>query len=126
MTEISLNDFYVILEANRIEENQRLQEGSRSGVRNGVRYRLDPPSAYAKQQYHVHANDYAWNIDGSRSHRSRWPNQEPSRRIKQVAADLLGIAVELLESYGLDSTVIMCPHENTARRVLEEAFFEVL
>lgn len=122
MKEISLNDFYVIVEASIIDR-ELLQEG-RNGIQNGIEYRFDPPNAYAKQQYHVHIGDYAWNIDGTRSHRSRWPSHEPTRRIKQVAADQLGISVEMLERLNPATTVIMQPFENILSRVLEEAFFD--
>ncbi|MBQ6777976.1 MAG: hypothetical protein IJP51_00585 [Acidaminococcaceae bacterium] len=102
--EISVRDFCNLLEDGLILVNE-----SKSGVLNGIPYRIDPPgAAFAGQQKHIHIDDYTWNVDGSRSHESRWPSRAPSKRIKSVAAQMLGIDISLLESY-YDYTVIAKP-----------------
>ncbi len=101
--QITVKEFCYLLEQGLI-----LTEG-KSYKSHGITFRLDTPNAYANQQIHVHVDQknlhYAWNQDGSRSHVGRWPNKEPSRAIKQIAADQLGISMSMLENY-MDSFLV--------------------
>lgn len=112
--EISVRDF-----CNLLEDGVILINESKSGVLKGIPYRIDPPGdAYAGQQRHIHIGDYTWNVDGSRSHESRWPSRAPSKRIKSVAAQMLGLDIGLLESY-YDYTVIVKPKNNNLAVLFE-------
>ena len=93
--EISLYDFCKLIENGTISV---LTEG-KSGVSHGISFRVDSPNGYPGQQVHVHVGKYAWNKDGSRSHAGKWPNRQPSAKIKQIAATQLGVDVSLLEQY---------------------------
>lgn len=89
---LSIRDFCNLIPIDSLEEQKQ-------GIDHGIRYRVDSPTGYKGQQYHIHVGDYTWNIDGSRSHSSRWPNQEPTRMQKKIAAKHLGISIDLLEQY---------------------------
>lgn len=93
--EISLYDFCKLIESGAISV---LTEG-KSGTSHGISFRVDSPNGYPGQQVNVHVDRYAWNKDGSRSHAGKWPNRQPSAKIKQIAATQLGIDVSLLEQY---------------------------
>lgn len=111
---ISVRDFCTLLEDGLIIISE-----SKSGRINGIPYRIDPPgAAYDSQQKHIHIDKYVWNVDGSRSHVSRWPNRAPTNSIKRLAAQLLGIDVSLLENY-YDCTVIATPKEDSVLIMLE-------
>ena len=114
--EISARDFCYLL------ENEVIITESKQGIIKGIPYRVDPPNAYANQQKHVHIGDYTWNLDGSRSHQSRWPNAEPSKKIRAVAAQALNVNMSILEQY-LDATVVITPQqsEKTVQLLLEGA-----
>lgn len=114
---MSLSDFCNLISISNLEER-------RQGSENGILYRVDSPTAYKNQQYHIHVGDYAWNIDGSRSHSSRWPNHEPTRRQKQVAANHLGISIDILEQYiNRDYSVEGTTTSNNLRLLLENESF---
>lgn len=99
--EISVRDFCTLLELDLIKE-------SKQGTLNGIYYRLDSPNAYTNQQKHVHIGDYVWNLDGSRSHTSKWPNKEPTKKIRNVAAKVLDVDVTILEQ-NFEKTVTVEP-----------------
>lgn len=112
--EISVRDFCTLIEDGLIIINE-----SKFGKVNGISYRIDPPgAAYDSQQKHIHIDNYVWNADGSRSHVSRWPDRAPSKRVKSIAANLLGIDVKLLENY-YDDTVIATPKEDNVLILFE-------
>lgn len=115
---ISVSEYCLLLEREVL-----LTEGRTNRTRD-ITFRLDSPNAYANQQIHVHVDQknlhYAWNQDGSRSHTNRWPNKEPSKAIKQIAADQLGISMDLLESY-MDEMLISEPVEDDDLELLLES-----
>ena len=113
--EISVRDF-----CNLLEDGVIVLTESRHGVQNGISYRVDTPNAFAGQQVHIHIGDYAWNIDGTRSHKSRWPNRAPSNKIKNIAATQLGIDKSLLEGF-LDCTLVVTLNRSTEQAILESA-----
>ena len=119
---ITIRDF-----CNLLEQEYILTEGQKGKSKN-ITFRLDKPNAYANQQIHVHVDQnklhYAWNQDGSRSHTGRWPSKEPSRAIKQIAADQLGISMDLLESY-MDLVLISDLVEDEELELLLESVMDI-
>ena len=80
-----------------LEQEVALLEGKTEYYK-GIPFHLDKANGYNGQQVHIHVDKYAWNQDGTRSHTRKWPNKEPSKAIKRLAAEKLGIDINLLES----------------------------
>ena len=95
---IKLKDLCHLIDEEIISEDMIITEG-KSWIEKGFKVRIDAPNGYDGQQRHIHVGQYAWNQDGSRSHKGSWPNAEPTKAAKSIAAKGLNIDIKALESH---------------------------